>query len=164
MSTEHGVGGRVDLKVFFTIIEKDPVEVTSGDVLEFIRAQRASGDPKVVRLAEGESGLSSRTIQRRLSSLSSLYSFLVLRGDVTVNPVPRGLSTRRARDRGGRGVPLIRRPRTLPRVAEPAEIDALLAACRRFRDQAMFEAMVFGGHRPGVRRAQRATAGPTVVR
>ena len=136
-----------DLKVFLTIIEKDPVEVTRGDVLEFIRAQRSAGDPKVVRLADGESGLSSRTIQRRLSSLSSFYSFLVVRGDVKANPVPRGLSTRRARDRGGRGVPLIRTPRTLPRVAEPAEIDALLVACRRFRDQAMFEAMVFGGLR-----------------
>lgn len=136
-----------DLKVFFTIIEKDPVEVTSSDVLEFIRAQRSAGDPKVVRLVDGESGLSSRTIQRRLSSLSSFYSFLVVRGDVDRNPVPRGLSTRRARDRGGRGVPLIRTPRTLPRVAEPAEIDALLGACRRFRDRAMFEAMVFGGLR-----------------
>jgi integrase/recombinase XerD len=136
-----------DLKVFFTIIAKDPGEVTIADVLEFIRAQRSAGDPKVVRLVDGESGLSSRTIQRRLSSLSSFYSFLVVRGDVEANPVPRGLSTRRSRDRGQRGVPLIRTPRTLPRVAEPAEIDALLDACRRFRDRAMFEAMVFGGLR-----------------
>ena len=136
-----------DLKVFFTIVSKDPAEVTSADVLEFIRSQRAAGDPKVVRIADGESGLSSRTIQRRLSSLSSLYSFLVVRGDVDTNPVPRGLSTRRARDRGGRGVPLIRTPTTLPRVAEPAEVDALLGACRRFRDRAMFEAMIFGGLR-----------------
>jgi site-specific recombinase XerD len=136
-----------DLKVFFTTIEKDPSEVTTTDVLEFIRAQRSAGDPKVVRLADGESGLSSRTIQRRLSSLSSFYAFLVVRGDVEANPVPRGLSTRRSRDRGQRGVPLIRTPRTLPRIAEPAEIDALLGACRRFRDQAMFEAMIFGGLR-----------------
>jgi len=136
-----------DLKVFFSIVEKDPVEVTSADVLAFIKAQRAAGDPNVIRLADGESGLSSRTIQRRLSSLSSMYSYLLARGDVAANPVPKGLSTRRARDRGGRGVPLIRTPRTLPRVADPAEIDALLGACRRFRDRAMFEAMVFGGLR-----------------
>ena len=121
--------------------------MTTADVLAFIKAQRSAGDPKVVRLADGESGLSSRTIQRRLSSLSSFYSFLVVRGDVDKNPVPRGLSTRRARDRGGRGVPLIGTPRTLPRIAEPAEIDALLGACRRFRDRAMFEAMVLGGLR-----------------
>ncbi len=80
-----------DLKVFFTIIAKDPVEVTSTDVLEFIRAQRSAGDRNVTRLSDGESGLSSRTIQRRLSSLSSFYAFLVVRGDVDANPVPRGL-------------------------------------------------------------------------
>ena len=34
-----------DLKVFFTIVERDPAEVTTTDVLEFIRAQRAAGDP-----------------------------------------------------------------------------------------------------------------------
>ena len=136
-----------DLKVFFSVIDADPTEVTSADVLAFIKAQRAAGDPNVIRLVDGESGLSSRTIQRRLSSLSSMYSYLLARGDVAANPVPKGLSTRRARDRGGRGVPLIRTPRTLPRVAEPAEIDALLSACRRWRDRAMFEAMVFGGLR-----------------
>ncbi len=136
-----------DLKVFFSIIRRDPVDVTASDVLEFIRAQRSAGDPNVIRIADGESGLSSRTIQRRLSSLSSFYSFLVVRGDVDRNPVPRGLSTRRSRDRGQRGVPLVRTPRTLPRVAEPADVDALLGACRRFRDRAMFEAMVFGGLR-----------------
>ena len=136
-----------DLKVFFSIIDADPVEVSTADVLAFIKAQRSAGDPNVIRLVDGESGLSSRTIQRRLSSLSSMYSYLLACGDVSANPVPKGLSTRRARDRGGRGVPLIRTPRTLPRVAEPAEVDALLGACRRWRDRAMFEAMIFGGLR-----------------
>ncbi len=117
--SEHGAGRGYDLKVFFTLIPKEPAEVTTADVLAFITAQRSAGDPKVIRLSDGESGLSSRTIQRRLSSLSGLFSFLVVRGDVTVNPVPRGLSTRRSRQRGGRGVPLIRTPRTLPRVVDP---------------------------------------------
>ena len=76
-----------------------------------------------------------------------MFSYLIVRGDVDQNPVPRGLSTRRSRDRGQRGVPLIRTPRTLPRVAEPAEVDALLGACRRWRDRAMIEAMVLGGLR-----------------
>jgi len=136
-----------DLKVFFTLIEKDPVEVTTADVLAFISAQRSAGDPTVVRLSDGESGLSSRTIQRRLSSLSSLFSYLLVRGDIERNPVPQGLSTRRSRRRGGRGVPLIRTPRTLPRIVDPAEVDLLLAACRTLRDRGMFEAMVFGGLR-----------------
>ena len=136
-----------DLKVFFTLIMKDPVEVTTADVLAFITEQRSVGDPKVIRLVDGESGLSSRTIQRRLSSLSSMFSYLLVRGDIDRNPVPQGLSTRRSRRRGGRGVPLIRTPRTLPRIVDPAEVDLLLAACRRLRDRGMFEAMVFGGLR-----------------
>ena len=49
-----------DLKVFFTVVAKDPIEVTTSDVLGFITAQR--GDRRVVRLADGESGLSARTI------------------------------------------------------------------------------------------------------
>lgn len=136
-----------DLKVFFDLVRVEPTEVTTADVLRFIAAQRAVGDDTVVRISDGESGLSARTIQRRLSSLSSMYSFLIVRGDVDQNPVPRGLSTRRSRDRGQRGVPLVRTPRTLPRVAEPAEVDALLEACRRWRDRAMLEAMVLGGLR-----------------
>ena len=83
-----------DLKAFFTVIAKDPVAVTAADVFEFLAHQR--GDRTVVRLADGESGLSVRTIARRLSSVSGLYAYLVARGDtpVLVNPVPRGLLTR----------------------------------------------------------------------
>jgi integrase/recombinase XerD len=136
-----------DLKVFFTLIAKDPVEVTTADVLAFITEQRSVGDPKVIRLVDGESGLSARTIQRRLSSLSSMFSYLLVRGDIDRNPVPQGLSTRRSRRRGGRGVPLIRTPRTLPQIVDPAEVDGLLAACRTLRDRGMFEAMVLGGLR-----------------
>lgn len=136
-----------DLKVFFTLVGKDPVEVTTADVLRFITEQRAAGDSNVVRLSDGESGLSARTIKRRLSSLSSMFSYLLVRGDVDRNPVPQGLSTRRSRRRGGRGVPLIRTPRTLPRIVDPAEVDGLLAACRTLRDRGMFEAMVLGGLR-----------------
>jgi len=68
---------------------------------------------------------------RRLSSVSGLYAYLVARGDtpVQVNPVPRGLMTRR---QGGsvrsRTAPLVRVPRTLPRILSPAEADRLVAA------------------------------------
>ena len=83
------------LKAFFTVVAKDPVAVAPADVFEFLADQR--GDRSVVRLADRESGLSARTIARRLSSVSGLYAYLVVRGDtpVRVNPVPRGLSTRR---------------------------------------------------------------------
>jgi integrase/recombinase XerD len=85
-----------DLKAFFTVLAgKEPVEVTAADVFEFLAHQR--GDRSVVRLADRESGLSARTIARRLSSVSGLYAYLVARGDTPVraNPVPRGLLTRR---------------------------------------------------------------------
>jgi site-specific recombinase XerD len=46
-----------------------------------------------------------------------------------------------------RGVPLIRAPRTMPQILEPAEVDAFMAALRTHRDRAMVEAMVLGGLR-----------------
>ena len=81
--------------------------------------------------------------------MSSPYGDLVTRGDVgvAVNPVPRGLPTRRSRHRGQRGVPLVRGVRRLPRVLEPGEVEALVGALRTRRDQAMVHAMVLGGLR-----------------
>lgn len=137
-----------DLKTFFTVVGKDPVEVVAADVFEFLAHQR--GDRTVVRMADRESGLSARTIARRLSSVSGFYAYLIARGDVGVtgNPVPRGLSTRR---QGGaqrsRQVPLVRVPRTLPKILSPGEVDRLVAALRTHRDRAMVLAMVLGGLR-----------------
>jgi integrase/recombinase XerD len=135
-----------DLKAFFTVVDKGPLAVVPADVFEFLAEQR--GDRTVVRLSDGESGLSARTIARRLSSVSGFYAYLVARGDTPVetNPAPRGLSTRR---RGGRvlTVPLVRVPRTLPKILSPGEVDALVAAMRTHRDRAMVFAMVRGGLR-----------------
>jgi integrase len=140
-----------DLKVFFTVVAKEPAQVTTADVFAFIAAQRSPrGDPKVVRLEDGESGLAARTIKRRLASVSGLFAYLVARGDagVAANPVPRGLATRRAQTRPGtRGVALIRSPRTLPRVLSPDEVDRFMAALHTRRDRAMAEAMVLGALR-----------------
>jgi integrase/recombinase XerD len=140
-----------DLKVFFSVVAKPPVEVVSADVLAFITAQRAprDGDGTVVRLVDGEAGLSARTIKRRLASVSGLFAYLVARNDVavTANPVPRGLSTRTPVGGRRRGVPLIRAPRTLPRILDPHEVDALLRVLRTLRDRAMVEAMLLGGLR-----------------
>jgi integrase/recombinase XerD len=137
-----------DLKTFFTVTGKDPVEVTAADVFDFLADQR--GDRTVVRLADRESGLSARTIARRLSSVSGLYAYLVARGDTPVraNPVPRGLMTRR---QGGtmrsRMAPLVRVPRTLPRILSPEEADRLVAALRTHRDRAMVLGMLLAGLR-----------------
>jgi integrase/recombinase XerD len=137
-----------DLKSFFTVVGRDPLAVTSADVFEFLAAQR--GDRRVVRIGDRESGLSARTIARRLSTVSGFYAYLVARGDtpVTVSPVPRGLATRRP---GGsatsRMVPLVRVPRTLPTILSPLEVDALVGALRTWRDRAMVDAMLLGGLR-----------------
>ena len=98
----------------------------------------------MIRLVDGESGLSARTIKRRLSSLSGLFGYLVLCGDIERNPVPRSLATRRP---GTKGPALIRTPRTLPRILSPDEVHALLAALRTHRDRAMVQAMLLGGLR-----------------
>ena len=135
-----------DLRAFFAVVAKEIHEVVVGDVLGFIREQRLPrGDGRVVRLSDGEAGLSSRTIKRRLSTVSGLFTWLVMLEELATNPVPRGLATRR---RGRRnGVPLIRTPRTLPQVLDPQEVDLLLKALRRWRDRAMVEAMLLGGLR-----------------
>jgi len=137
-----------DLRVFFTEVDKEPADVEVTDVLEFITAQRSPlFEGKVVRISDGESGLSASTIKRRLSSVSGFFSYLVMIGERESNPVPKGLATRRSRRGQGSLVPLIRTPRLLPKILEPVEVDALIAALRRWRDRAMVEAMVLGGLR-----------------
>jgi integrase/recombinase XerD len=139
-----------DLKVFFEVVDKEPAEVTPADVMAFVTAQRRPrpGAEKVVRISDGAGGLSSATIKRRLAAVSSLYGYLVIRGDVgvTANPVPRGLPTRRDR-REVRGVPLVRGTRRLPRILEPAQVEALMASLRTQRDRAMVQAMLLGALR-----------------
>jgi integrase len=140
-----------DLKVFFTVVGKAPQDVVAADVLAFMTAQR-TGQPGLGRLqavppSDLDAAMSARTVRRRLSSVSGLFAFLQVRGDVAANPVPRGLPTRRERHRPRQGVPLVKARRTLPRILEPGEVDALTAALRRHRDRAMVAAMVLGGLR-----------------
>lgn len=136
-----------DLKTFFSVVAKAPVEVVAADVFDFLAHQR--GDRTVVRLADGESGLAAATIARRLSTVSGFYAYLVARGDagVDVNPVPRGLATRRGGSRRTTTVPLVRVRKRLPEILTPAEVDALFGALRTSRDRAIVAAMVFGGLR-----------------
>ena len=83
-----------DLKTFFSVVAKDPVEVRAKDVFGFITAQQAArvGAENVARISDGGSGLSAATVRRRLAAVSAFYGYLVARGDVGVetNPVPRG--------------------------------------------------------------------------
>ncbi len=139
-----------DLKVFFAVVGKDPAQVTPRDVLDFVVAQQRPrrGAERVVRISDGGAGLSASTIKRRLAAVSSFYGYLVTRGDVVTNPVPRGLPTRKSRHRGERGaVALVRGVRRLPRILEPAAVEALMAALRTERDRAIVQAMLLGGLR-----------------
>ena len=139
-----------DLKTFFTIVAKDPVDVRAKDVFGFITVQQQAraGAENVARISDGGSGLSAATVRRRLAAVSAFYGYLIARGDVGVeaNPVPRGLPTRRRR-RDGRGLPLVRGVRRLPHILEPDEAAALMGALRTDRDRAMVQAMLLGGLR-----------------
>jgi site-specific recombinase XerD len=139
-----------DLKTFFAAVGKEPTDVRAADVMAFVKDQRRArrGMANVVRISDGSAGLSSATIRRRLAAVSAFYGYLVARGDVGVdtNPVPRGLPTRRRR-RDGRGQPLVRSVRRLPRILEPDEVTMLMAALRTQRDRAMVQAMLLGGLR-----------------
>lgn len=137
-----------DLKVFFSVVPKEPADVVTADIFAFITAQKKPRrGPKVVRLEDGEAGLSARTIKRRLASTSGLFGYLMTRDDLAIdrNPVPSGLAN--LRRSGNRGAPLLRTPRTLPRVLGPAEVEMLLGAVNTARDRAMVLAMLLGGLR-----------------
>ncbi|MEV8037977.1 hypothetical protein [Streptomyces sp. NPDC086182] len=133
------------LKVFFSAVPKEPTDVVTADVFTFITARRKPRQgTKVVRLEDGEAGLSARTIKRRLAGVSGLFGYLMTRDDLAVkrNPVPTGLAERR---RGGnRGAPLLRTPRTLPRVLGPDEVEGMLGTLNTARDRAMVLAMLPG--------------------
>jgi integrase/recombinase XerD len=137
-----------DLGIFLSSVDKEPTAVKTDDVLKFVADQRAPRfDGKVVRLADGESGLMASTIKRRLSSVAGFYSFLMMIEVVDRNPVPTGIATRRPLRHRRSRVPLVRAPRLLPKILEPVEVKALFWSLRRVRDRTMVEAMVLGGLR-----------------
>lgn len=60
-----------------------------------------SGDPGLwsVRGGGAPDGMANSSVARRLSTALGFFTYLLARGDITVNPVPRGLLTRRKRSR-----------------------------------------------------------------
>jgi len=126
-----------DLRVFFGIVARPPAEVFSADVLGFITAQR-TGRRHVTMVAPVDAeqeiaGVATSTVARRLSIVSGFFAYLQARGDITANPVPRGLPTRRERSRPGQGVPLTRRTRRLPRIRTlEQEVEVLRRAAAYF--------------------------------
>ena len=148
------------MRTFYAFVDKTPTRATSADVLAFIRVQSPGGDRTVVRI-DGSSGVSSRTVRRRVSSVSRWSAYLLARGDTSVarNPVPRGLATRRERSRPRQGVPLVRNVTTLPRVLAPADVDGLLGVMRTERDRAMTSNRTGAARSPLDRLLRRTTTG-----
>ncbi len=136
-----------DLKVFFTVIDVDPIDVRRRHVLEFIRVQRTgSTDAMVVPIDQSE-GLALSTIRRRLSSLAGFYAHLVALGELDHNPVQRGMPVRSPVTRDRRVIPLVRPVRHLPRILDHDGVINLVAALRKDRDRAMIDAMLLAGLR-----------------
>ena len=136
-----------DLKVFFTVIDVDPLEVRRRHVLEFIRVQRTgSTDATVIPIDQSE-GLALSTIRRRLSTLAGFYSHLVALGELDHNPVQRGMPVRAPVTRDRRVIPLVRPVRHLPQILDHDDVIKLVAALRKDRDRAMIDAMLLAGLR-----------------
>lgn len=154
-----------DLQVFLNEIGKPVLEVKPVDILAFIQHQRETSPFARLKasfrgrgrrsLGIVDFGLSPRTINRRLATVSGLYEFLRIRGDLTSsNPVPRGLAARSqfgsSEIRGGPGrrvMSLIRTPRTLPQPLEAEEINQFLSSLCTLRDRAIILLMLMAGLR-----------------
>ena len=136
-----------DLKVFFTVVDVDPLDVRRRHVIGFIRAQRTGSNDTTVVPFDESGGLALSTIRRRLSSLSGFYAYLVALGEMDHNPVQRGMPVRSPVTRDRRVVPLVRAVRHLPQILDTDEVPRLLAALRTRRDRAMIEAMLLAGLR-----------------
>jgi integrase len=136
-----------DLKVFFTVIDVDPLDVRRRHVLEFIRVQRnGSKDATVIPLDQSD-GLALSTIRRRLSTLAGFYSHLCALGELDHNPVQRGMPVRAPVTRDRRVIPLVRPVRHLPRILDHDDVIKFVAALRKDRDRAMIDAMLLAGLR-----------------
>src|SRR5450759_2839544 len=64
-----------DLMVFFRVVDKAPAEGSTGDVLEFVTAQRHGAPTGGLRVVDEGVGVSSRTVARRLSIISGLFAY-----------------------------------------------------------------------------------------
>ena len=136
-----------DLKVFFTVIDVDPLGVRRRHVLEFIRVQRTGSRDATVTPLDQSDGLALSTIRRRLSTLAGFYSYLCALGELDHNPVQRGMPVRAPVTRDRRVIPLVRPVRHLPRILDHDDVIKFVAALRKDRDRAMIDAMLLAGLR-----------------
>lgn len=115
-----------DLKVFFTVVDVDPLDIRRHHVLEFIRVQRTgSTDATVIPIDQSE-GLALSTIRRRLSTVAGFYAHLCALGKLDHNPVQRGMPVRAPVTRDRRVIPLVRPVRHLPQILDHGDVIKLV--------------------------------------
>jgi site-specific recombinase XerD len=136
-----------DLKIFFTVIGVDPLDIRRRHVLEFIRVQRTGTTDATVIPIDQPDGLALSTIRRRLSTVAGFYSHLCALGELDHNPVQRGMPVRAPVTRDRRVIPLVRPVRHLPQILDHDDVIKLVAALRKERDRAMIDAMLLAGLR-----------------
>ena len=122
------------------------------DVMAFVTAQLRPkpGAENVVRIADGSAGLSAANDQAPSGRV--LQASMATRSPATTSRCrptrcPEASRTCQSRGRNGRGLPLVRGVRRLPRILDPDEATRSMGALRTERDRAMTQAMVLGGLR-----------------
>jgi site-specific recombinase XerD len=146
-------------------------EVDTSVLLRYLAACRVQLLPRqhggnVLSIRDGRSaGYAPRTVNRRLTTLSGLFTFREMRDPTARNPVPRGREAGRTA-RGQRSGLLghlvtptrtsalrLREPRRLPRGLDRGEVADLLGSFHSVRDRAIAGLMLFSGLRSGEVRA-----------
>ena len=79
-----------DLKVFFSVVAKDPADVVTADVLAFIKD--SAGHDAAPRWCASKTARRGCLPARSSGGWRRLYEYLIVRGDTGLsrNPVPRG--------------------------------------------------------------------------
>lgn len=162
-----------DLLNFLRFLDEQGASVEAvvpTDLFDYLewqsRPQRSSVGAKVVRLADRR-GAAPATMNRRIAAVRGLFSYAVLTGVRTDNPVPasrrstglrpktRGMSGHVGARRPRTGGRLVRQPQPLPEALTSEEVAAFVADLGTHRDRAMALGMLLGGLRAGEIRSLR---------
>lgn len=111
---------RTDLEQFLNFIYKDIKEVTRYDILNFLKYLKIQG-------------YSPTTSNRKLASIKSFYRFLMLEGEVNVNPAEL--------------VESAKVERTLPRIVSLDEYQKIMSLIDNLEDRALIELLFTTGIR-----------------
>jgi integrase/recombinase XerC len=137
------------------------IDVVSMDLFDWLAWQSAgvgTTGRRVVRLQQHR-GAAPSTMNRRVAAVRGLFDYLVMGGDIGVNPVPsprrtgglrqvrRGMLGHVAARRGRSDGRLVRQSRPLPESLPADEVAVFLADLDRHRDRAVMLLMLLGGLR-----------------